>query len=302
MTIKRFRPSQALVDFGDLAQSAEFKEFFEIARELTGMMVTLADPTLTREHRLYPLPAVAPFCHLVQSCPRGLAGCIRTDRIHRETAIRRRHAIAYHCHAGLVDMMIPVFVGDYHVATITCGRVVDAPHSVKEFRRLQRKLAPLKLNPTRLRAAYDRIPYCPPERIRKVMRFFSFFAEYFGEIGWRLKKTEIPDAGSIQKAKQFIHDHFRESLGLKVIARQAGVSAAYFSAEFHRKTGGTVMAYVRQMRLNAVMKLLATTQRPVTELAFESGFNNLSHFNRVFRNALHCAPREYRRTHQVSAG
>ena len=77
--------------------------------------------------------------------------------------------------------------------------------------------------------------------------------------------------------------------------RIAGMSKATFARQFRRHAGKPFSAFVNQVRLDAACRELVATNTSVSEAAFASGFNSLSYFNRSFRQAHKCSPKEYRR-------
>jgi AraC family transcriptional regulator len=59
-----------------------------------------------------------------------------------------------------------------------------------------------------------------------------------------------------------------------------------------------VLTYILHRRLGQILLLLRQTKRPIVEIAFDSGFNDLPHFNRIFRREVGMTPREYRKQWQ----
>ena len=102
------------------------------------------------------------------------------------------------------------------------------------------------------------------------------------------------DSERLQSACQYILDHFAEELDHSVLAAKANLAPASFSRLFKRVTGKTCTAFINEIRLGHACRLLQETGEPVTGIAFECGFRNLSNFNRRFRGQYHCSPREYR--------
>lgn len=288
------------IHFEDLAESREFRRFFEIARELTGILVVLISPDGSKRKVLYPLEIETPLCRLIHASPAGYETCVATDRSHIQKAVSRKKALYYYCHAGLVDMVVPVFVNDNHVATMNCGQVLSEPPSKKGFQQLCQKVGHFHFPAESLRKAYFSSPHCSAERIKSIMKLFAFFAEYFAEVSWRLKQMKQKESLPAERGQRYIHEHFREPLKLAEIARAASLSPAYFSTLFHHLTGMTVMACLQQTRVNAARELLTKSSERVTNIALDIGFNNLTHFNRVFHNLTGCSPREYRRKHLSS--
>ena len=103
------------------------------------------------------------------------------------------------------------------------------------------------------------------------------------------------DSERLQSACQYILDHFAEELDHKVLAAKAHLAPASFSRLFKRVTGKTCTAFINEIRLGHACRLFQETEDPVTSIAFECGFRNLSNFNRRFRRQYQCSPREYRR-------
>ena len=99
----------------------------------------------------------------------------------------------------------------------------------------------------------------------------------------------------IRQAKDYIAAHYMEEIPLQVLAGQACMSSEAFSRFFHRKTGRTPNRYIIDYRLGIAVRLLLTTKLSVSEIGFSCGFNTLSHFNRLFREAKGCTPSEFRK-------
>lgn len=86
-----------------------------------------------------------------------------------------------------------------------------------------------------------------------------------------------------------------EPVRLAALARSAGLSAFHFLRVFSRVLGVTPHQYLVAARLRRAAKLLADPSRPVTDVAFEVGFGDLSHFVRTFRRAAGVSPGRFRR-------
>ena len=102
---------------------------------------------------------------------------------------------------------------------------------------------------------------------------------------------------SIQWALIYIHHHFRQSITLEDAAAQAYLSPNYFSERFHLALGISFQRYLQNLRLQFAAGLLAATDRPVSEILFAAGFNDPTHFGRVFKQVFLDSPRDYRKKH-----
>lgn len=100
------------------------------------------------------------------------------------------------------------------------------------------------------------------------------------------------DARRIDRACRHIMQNFTEPLPLAAVAAVVKLSPAGFSRFFRRMTGRTFISWLTEVRIGHACRLLTQTDQPVLEIAIDSGFGNLSNFNRVFRRLRGCTPRE----------
>jgi AraC-like DNA-binding protein len=92
----------------------------------------------------------------------------------------------------------------------------------------------------------------------------------------------------------------KEDLRLTDIAASCGVSVSHLSRAFHHATGLTFRQYVARFRLERAFAAVTTTATPITQIAFDAGFQSLSQFHRVFRAAYDRSPRQIRAEHKPS--
>ncbi len=91
-----------------------------------------------------------------------------------------------------------------------------------------------------------------------------------------------------------IGQHSRDRLSLEAMASWAGLSPFHFLRTFARTLGLTPHQYLIRCRLADAARQLAELELPVTTIAFDAGFDDLSHFVRTFRRATGFAPRRFR--------
>ena len=133
------------------------------------------------------------------------------------------------------------------------------------------------------------------QKLDAVASLLGFFAEHLAiqsnQIAVQKASAEPP---VITRAKRFIEDHHREDLSLSQVAASVHTSLFYFCKIFKRHTGVSFTEYVSRVRTEKVKRLLLNPNLRVSEIAYEVGFQSLTHFNRVFKRILHESPTEYR--------
>lgn len=100
----------------------------------------------------------------------------------------------------------------------------------------------------------------------------------------------------INRAVYYIFQRYTSELSQEEVAEHLGMTPTYFSRFFKQATGRGFVEFVNRLRVSKACELLSKSDKPVTEVCFESGFNNISNFNRRFHALKGMTPSEYRRT------
>lgn len=98
----------------------------------------------------------------------------------------------------------------------------------------------------------------------------------------------------LARALDYLHAHFREVVTLAQVAAAADVHPVHLARDFRRRQGVTVGDYIRRLRVEFACRQLVTTDRPIVDIAFLSGFCDHSHMTRVFRRHTGLTPVEFR--------
>ncbi len=109
-------------------------------------------------------------------------------------------------------------------------------------------------------------------------------------------RSELHDWSSnrLDKVMQIINSSYREPLKLEAVAEHIGMNPAAFSRYFKEKTSKSFISFVLEMRIGYACKLLIEGNHSISQICFESGFNNLSNFNRCFKKFTALTPAQYR--------
>lgn len=106
--------------------------------------------------------------------------------------------------------------------------------------------------------------------------------------------TRNQESRRVTKIKQYINDHYSEQLRLDDLASMVGMSPSAFSRFFKMRTGKSLSDYMLDIRLGYAARMLVDSTKNISEICYESGFNNLSNFNRIFKSKRNITPRDFR--------
>lgn len=98
-----------------------------------------------------------------------------------------------------------------------------------------------------------------------------------------------------ETALQHIHFYFNKPLSLPLVAEKSGMSLSSFIRLFKRKTGMTFVDYLNSVRMAAACRLLKDPELSLLRISMVCGYNNQSHFNRVFKKFVGMAPGVYKK-------
>jgi AraC-like DNA-binding protein len=93
---------------------------------------------------------------------------------------------------------------------------------------------------------------------------------------------------------QYLLSNFQKKIELKDIAAIANLSPNAFCRYFRLRTNKSYSSFLMEIRINHACKLLAETELPVSDICYDSGFNNFSNFNRYFKQLTNFTPLQYR--------
>ena len=92
-----------------------------------------------------------------------------------------------------------------------------------------------------------------------------------------------------------VTDNLTQALSAADLAAELGMTESSFSRFFRSATGNTFTDFVNQVRVNRACQLLMESERLITDICYEVGFNNVANFNRRFLNVKGMTPSEFRR-------
>ena len=98
----------------------------------------------------------------------------------------------------------------------------------------------------------------------------------------------------IEHALEYIEDNLKAELSLADLARAAGYSEYHFLRVFKQVLWLTPADYIRKRRLSEIAREIDGSERSISDIAFEYGFNSKENFTRAFKAEHSCLPTEYK--------
>ena len=115
-------------------------------------------------------------------------------------------------------------------------------------------------------------------------------------------KRQQKNMDRMTKIYDFVMHHFREEIILQQAADVINMTQEAFCRYFKKQTDRTFFDLLKDVRIGFACKQLLETSRSISEICYESGYNNLAHFNNQFKTIKRMSPRQFRKKLKMESG
>lgn len=236
-----------------------------------------------------------PLCAMLAQKSRACAACLQVQQKLSETATCEAQTVI--CPVGLCDIAIPVRMGEQLVGFLTTGQVFCKKPTEAQFSRTSKLFTEwgVQAGEADLHKAYFDTRVLSTRQHDSIVKLLTIFAEHLSMVSNQIVLQEQnAEPPVISRAKQFISEHQAEELSLEQVAKAVHTSKFYFCKIFKKATGIHFTDYLARVRTERAKNLLLNRNLRISEIAYEVGFQSLTHFNRVFKRILGQSPTDYR--------
>jgi AraC-like DNA-binding protein/ligand-binding sensor protein len=234
------------------------------------------------------------FCAILARTNQACATCLERLQTLGPEISKKQTA---KCFAGLTVSSVPVKLKDRVVAFLQTGQVFLRAPNPSRFKKIAKRLVSLgtKVNLARLKIAYLGSRVVSSSLYNGAVKLLEIFSEHLALVANQISLQQANvDSPIVARAKDYVASHHSEPISLEQIAQALNVSEFHFCRTFKRATGLTFMDYLSRVRIEKAKVLLSDKRLRVSEIAYEAGFQTITHFNRIFRKLVGFSPTEYR--------
>lgn len=278
----------------NLTRSEMFQNYERAYSEATGLPVTLR-PVETWQLPLHGRRRENPFCAMMAEKSRTCAACLQMQEKLAQSAADGPCTMT--CAYGLCETAVPVKLGTQTIGFLQTGQVMRQKPTRASFRRAVVKAEELgvDIDTAKAKDAYFGTTVVSQKRLDSMADLLTIFADHLSMRSNQLAvQTANAEPPVITRAKQFILEHHTEDLSLGQVAAAVHTSIFYFCKLFRKVTGTTFTEFVSRTRIEQAKNLLLNPNLRISEVAYEVGFQSLTHFNRVFKKITGESPTDYR--------
>lgn len=276
------------------------------------------------------------FCSVIRENPVSRKRCYRCDALAGLEAVRLERPYIYLCHCGIVDVAVPVMVGDKYLGAVMFGQVrIPNDDTDAKVERLVNEISSFQAEGETARKdlleMYERLPEMEYKRIVQIADLLNSLVHYIVDRAvksrnqaetyqWLLRlNSDSPDGVAIQGLNEpapaeiaepdqsvvskssvvypavvYIDNHPKEMVTMQAMADLCHLSPSYFSRVFSRDVGENFINYTNRQKVKLAKKLLRETNQSVSQIAGELGYQDTSHFIKIFKRFEGTTPMIYR--------
>jgi AraC-like DNA-binding protein len=257
--------------------TAEMDELMSRLHRLFDIRITFFD---MQEHELeyFHVKPMSPFCAALRRSKKRDDMCTACDKDHLAEAKQQRDVIIYHCHAGLIEGVVPLYDRrNVYLGAIVFGQLRD------------RSRRPSPEWPDALTCKYRALPVYTVERARDIGLLLKSVSESIIDhelIRYRNKPW-------VEKLDNTIEQHLGEKLTIPLLAEAIGRSASFVAHHFAAEFGHSPRQYILKRRMEEARTMLENGTT-VQDAAERLGFYDAFHFSRTFKRFWGKPPCTYR--------
>jgi AraC-like DNA-binding protein len=229
------------------------------------------------------------FCNIAKSTEKGHALCLRCKKLANTKAISDKTPFCGHCRYGIYEAAMPVVIDGAVAAIVYVGNAVTDINYTKS--RIDRACLISNVDKDKL---YELINEC--EQIsneEELLGIAEILSDYIKMLHQAEPKANTKHHWLVSAMMQ----HAEQACCLNPTLKELSViyhkNEKYMGRLFKREIGTSFHAYCLRLRLKKAKDLLLNTSEKVIDVALECGFNNISYFNRTFKEQYGMPPTEF---------
>ena len=282
-----------------ISKSDIYKDYERAFSDATQLPMTLRPTEIWRlalEGKRYQNP----FCAMLAKTNRTCAACLQVQKEIQDTPGSGPKTVT--CFAGLCDTAVPVKAGEKVIGYLQTGQVALRKPNEVQFNRITQQLVDWGLNVdlTQLKDAYYHSRTLAPQQYTAMVKLLEIFAGHVSTLANEIVVQEDEaESPMIRRARAYILANQADPIDLDKVAQAMHVSTFYFCKMFKKATGLTFTDYLSRVRVEKAKTLLLNPHLRISEIAYDVGFQSLTHFNRMFRKIVGESPTAYRESKSV---
>lgn len=237
------------------------------------------------------------FCTRAKLLHGGLRLCMKCRNLAKDKALREKKPFYGTCSFGVSEVVYPVVSDGQVLCIISIGQLCTDMDAL--VAKTKKTASVLKQNADCL---LEVLPCMQPCNDFDLYIQLAKAIESYILLLYNRTKSLSEEYSNYHEAVSatvnYILAKYYKEISIEHIANKYGINPKYLGRLFKTQTGESFNNYLNNIRIHHAAQLLAGTKAQIIEVALECGYNNVTYFNRVFKNLKGITPSEYRQQHR----
>jgi AraC-like DNA-binding protein/ligand-binding sensor protein len=303
-------PSTSLISrfLDEISQDGPARISFE---DLTGVTLDHPDVRIPYHYRIH----TCDFCMYAKSDINGHQACIRNKMAANRRAIRFREKFSGQCHLGLTDLIQPLVYRESVLGVFYYGSFVLAGTEERGRARILRYCRRRGIDPAGHLRAFEAAARVSVEMLPRLWAKLDLVVDisttiitalglpterYRTRQGAQFATWNRAMSSLVRNVVTYINHNYSTELRVIAIARAFGCNPDYLSRAFKKTTGLGLVDCIHHVRIDHAKRLLMADRFSAGEVGFMVGFQDQSHFGKIFRSLTGVTPHEFRRSMRLA--
>lgn len=227
------------------------------------------------------------YCALIQENEAGGIACKRSDADLLEKCKTEGRTVMHICHAGLLDIGIPILYEKKIIAYLILGQI----KTTESYSVLQEKNFFTEEELNELEKHFIELPVFEQDKIDSILNVAIMVVKYILFENMLIPKYEP----SFDRALSFINDNIEKNLTISEISKATLIPKSSLYKMFHTHIGSTVSEYINSKRVKKASELLMNSELSIAEISEKLGFSTQQYFSKTFKKIIGASPAQFRK-------
>lgn len=232
---------------------------------------------------------IPPYCRFIHSVPGGSKNCTLSDFSLIEKCRSSLKAEHHICHAGLLDIAVPITLDDSVLGFIILGQM----RTERDFEKVYPLISGSGFDKEELKKNYEALPPYDENRINGIINVAVMLTKYI------LTENMVKAKGekNIDLLTEFINKNITLPLSPDFISKGTFLSKTTLYKLSNTHYGVPLSEYINMKKVDASLKTLLTSDLSIEEIALKFGFATSSYYGKVFKKFKGMSPSAYKKKH-----
>jgi AraC-like DNA-binding protein/ligand-binding sensor protein len=234
---------------------------------------------------LVPQRRLPMYCRLIRQSKEGDQLCRKSDLDCIAEARRVGHGRLAYCHAGLMNIVVPMYSGRQYLGVAMGGAVRVANGTSREIDGRLGRIERLGIDPEEAALAYESVPVIPLPVLQEAMELVSHAAAMAASTRGNSKdeRNLSEHSAPVDRAIEYALGNLSRQIHVGKLCREVlGLNPQYFARLFHARQGCSFSQYIVQLRMRMAEELIVNGMS-IKQVSSQLGFSDPGYFARCFR-------------------